>query len=64
MSAENNQDQSPRRDVASDPFAREWLNEIADRFEADWRKVREGASPPRLEDFVAELGDPRGSLAL
>ncbi|MBM3972466.1 MAG: hypothetical protein FJ302_21805, partial [Planctomycetes bacterium] len=64
MSAENNQDQSPRRDVASDPFAREWLNEIADRFEADWRKVREGASPPRLEDFVAELGDPRAAALL
>ena len=64
MCEHKDQGHPPPRDVASDPFAREWLNQIADRFEADWKLVRDGASPPRLEDYVAEPDDPRGAALL
>ncbi len=64
MSEHKDQDHPPPREVASDPFAREWLNQIADRFEADWKLVRDGALPPRLEDYVAVPGDPRGDALL
>lgn len=64
MSEHKDQGDLPPRDVTSDPFAREWLNQIADRFEADWKLVRDGASPPRLEAFVAEPDDPRAAALL
>ncbi len=64
MSEHNDQGNHAHRDVASDPFAREWLNQIADRFEANWKLVRQGAAAPRLEDYVAEPDDPRGEALL
>ena len=64
MSEHKDENKPSHRDVSSDPFARQWLNEIADRFEAGWREVRQGASPPRLEDYVAKPDEPRGEALL
>src|SRR5712691_432637 len=64
MSEHNNQDNQAHRDVAFDPFTRQWLDQVADRFETGWKEVRQGASPPRLEDYIAEPDDPRGAALL
>ena len=57
MSEHKDQAHHPQRDVSSDSFARQWLDQIADRFEAGWREVRQGASPPRLEDYLSAVRD-------
>ncbi len=64
MSKHNNQANPPRDDAADDPFTREWLDQIADRFEAAWRIVRQGATPPQLEDYLAESSGPRRDALL
>ena len=64
MSEHRDPDNPPRQNVFDVPFTRQWLDQIADRFEAAWKLVRQDATPPRLEDFVAEPGNPRGEALL
>ena len=56
--------------MSAGSFHRDWLGELdessareldalCDRFEAAWKLARQDATPPRLEDYLVEPGDPR-----